>query len=119
MVALWTGKAVGGNRRLNYNRNLGWAVPNRRYQSFVNDMTALFMVERNREVISEPVSVKISVKIPKRMDIDAIIKPVLDALERGGVILDDNQVQHIVVTRHAEWPGRSGDVVLVFVERFI
>lgn len=63
-----------------------------------------------------PVSVQIEYAAPdnKTRDIDNIVKPCLDALSKGGLILDDSQVDKLVVER---LPVCKGGRIVIRVER--
>ncbi|MBO1926670.1 RusA family crossover junction endodeoxyribonuclease [Thiomicrorhabdus sp. 6S2-11] len=55
-------------------------------------------------------SVTIGLYPPNRraFDIDNRVKPVLDALQDGGLILDDGQIDRLTVQRHGKDPDKSG-----------
>ena len=63
-----------------------------------------------------PVSVQIEYAAPdtKIRDIDNIVKPCLDALSKGGLILDDSQVDELNVKR---LPVVKGGKIVIHVER--
>ena len=51
---------------------------------------------------------------PTRVDLDKLIRGVLDGLTRGGLIVDDRHVTHLVAAkRWAERPGEEGVAVTV------
>lgn len=65
-----------------------------------------------------PVSVEIALCPPsrRRMDIDNRIKPVLDALQKAGVLADDSLVHRLVVTwDHNQKVADAGGCICVVV----
>jgi Holliday junction resolvase RusA-like endonuclease len=56
--------------------------------------------------ITGPVRVELLVST-RRMDIDALIKPVLDCIERSGAIRNDGQVVDLHVRKEGLPPGRT------------
>lgn len=76
------------------------------YKAFVNEITSqavLTMAKLKMSTIKEPVNVSVFAYIKnKRKDIDNFVKPVLDALQKGGVIENDNQVMILHVEKCTE-----------------
>lgn len=78
------------------------------------DDAASWLVAQRTEVLTGPVSVKITVWFPnKRGDLDNRIKPVLDVLN-GVCWSDDSQVVHLVVGREISDKPRTVVVVEPF-----
>jgi len=96
ITAKWIGLAVSDNRRLIPGK--GRLVANRAYKKFKEGMAwELTIFETyGRE---ERVSVILRVKLPAHMDVSAIIKAALDAIQLSGVIKDDNQIDRLEVLR--------------------
>lgn len=66
--------------------------------------------QRQGEPLDGPATVTLSLKRPrKNADIDNRIKPVLDALEAGGAIVNDKNVTSIC----AAWASHDGCIVTV------
>ena len=63
------------------------------------DMAVGFSLTRPREPIDYPVDARIEVSLWKRIDSDAPVKGILDALELGRVIEDDKLIRHFSVIR--------------------
>ena len=65
-----------------------------------NDMAVGFMVTRPKAPIDYPVDARIHVTTWKRLDSDAPVKGIFDALEIAGVLKDDKQIRDFTVIRH-------------------
>jgi Holliday junction resolvase RusA-like endonuclease len=95
IAATWTGKVVGCNRRLIMGR--GRMIANREYTAFVQDMARVL---RQRPASKKVVtSVTLALTIPTRMDVDAIIKPCLDAIQCAGIVANDNEITRVTAER--------------------
>ena len=64
------------------------------------DMAVGFMVTRPKAPIDHQVDARIHVWTWKRLDSDAPIKGIFDALEIAGVLKDDKQIRDFTVIRH-------------------
>ena len=101
--ASWSGKAVGGNRRLDTAR--GRIYRSAAYRVFLEELACTFGTVDPGAHFERPVTVYIQQHVNGRRDVDSLIKPVLDALERSGVIASDNLVREIRVMRQAKDGG--------------
>jgi len=97
IIAFWSGKAVGVNKRLLWNPRLKRNVPNPKYKAFKESMA--WAIVPHKEVITGLVDVKLSVSLWKMMDSDSVMKPCLDAIEASGLIKNDSQVKNITIER--------------------
>lgn len=107
---------------VNHYKKIGRTVVTKKgksYQARINSPeTKLFYYEvwlRIRSVkavkrILEPIATLLSVTIyayppdKRKRDIDNLAKPVLDSLQKGGLIADDNQISRLVIERCAMIP---------------
>ena len=108
LVVCWEGKATGANRRLGYGG--GRAYPDPDYVAFMKDLTLSIRKEMGwcppwPYPIEGPVKVDLVLRI-RRMDIDSLVKPVLDCIEKAGAIKNDSQVAELHVCRKGLPPGR-------------
>lgn len=77
-----------------------------------SDMAVGFMVTRPMPIIEHPVDARLHVWTWKRLDSDAPIKGIFDALELAGVLRDDKQIRDFTVIRHYH-PRDAPDLVKV------
>ena len=78
---------------------------------------AIYLMRKHSPTLSGRLSIVIKAYPPDRRkrDIDNIYKALLDALQHGGLYGDDNQIDHLEITRcKVEKPGR---VELIITER--
>jgi Holliday junction resolvase RusA-like endonuclease len=87
----WNGWAVGENRRNGYSRRTGRAFPNPKYQAFLKDLAWTIKLAAPGVELSQP-RVSFLLDAP-RLDVDALVKPVLDAVEASGVIVNDREIR--------------------------
>ena len=110
MTATWAGMAVSDNRRLIQGR--GRMVANPAYQVFKESMA--WALAADPCGIGFPpearVRVHLTVTLPRRMDISAVVKAALDAIQLTGAITDDNKVDELVVTRAGIAKGRQATI---------
>jgi len=110
--ATWTGIAVSDNRRLMHTR--GRMIPNPAYIAFKEgmawDLTGIKGGGGFCSMLGR-VSVRLSCSLPVRMDVSAIVKAALDAIQLSGVILDDNQVDFLEVRRVGKAEGKTSTIV--------
>ena len=113
LQVIWTGKAVGGNRRLQQGTRRWYKNP--AYGYFQTDLgKAIFQAWEPRGVLSGPVDVFLLFTVNSRRDIDSLVKPVLDCLQTpnpkrphgAGVITDDVQICQLRVIKQTK-PKRS------------
>jgi Holliday junction resolvase RusA-like endonuclease len=107
--AEWSGTAVSDNRRLIPCR--GRSVANPAYKAFKESMAWSIKLVRGDWILAGRVSVRLVVRIPPRMDVSAIIKSALDAIQLAGVILDDNQIDRLLVERMGPAVGRVSRII--------
>lgn len=103
----WDGRAVGENRRKEFSRKLGRAYPNRAYQCFLNDLAWTIRAASSEILISARVDFLVDAP---RLDVDALVKPVLDAVQRAGLMHNDSRVIHQASDRadlrhRQDWKG--------------
>lgn len=64
------------------------------------DMAVGFMVTRPKAPIEHPVDARVEVTLWKRLDSDAPVKGIFDALEIAGVLKDDKLIRDFTIIRH-------------------
>jgi Holliday junction resolvase RusA-like endonuclease len=116
ICAEWTGKAYGVNRRLDTTR-YGHVYTRADYKGFKQGLAWSLHEARKHCDDKLPYHGDVSVHIHMvvRHDIDACIKPVLDALELADVLSDDKQVRRLLVTMDKK-RGRVPDRIRVTVD---
>jgi len=100
----YVGKVVGVNRRLAWSRRLGKAYPEKAYAEFKKALTweikkAMGVCPPWPYPISGPVEIKIDAVLPPQMDLDNIVKPILDAFQIAGAVANDWGFTKLVVNR--------------------
>lgn len=77
-------------------------------------MATLKSLRLDAEQITERLTVRMELHPPNRrkFDIDNRIKPVLDALQRGGLIVDDEQIDDLRIKRGDHDTERRGFVII-------
>jgi len=80
-----------------------------RAQAWHREAWAVLRAQKNGGPIKGPVAVTLVLHPPdrRRRDVDNVLKAVLDALVKGGVLRDDSQVEELHVVRRAPSPGGS------------
>lgn len=101
MIARWAGRAVSENRRLAPGR--GRFRTSEAYRAFKSSLVAALLPVAVR--FEGQVAVRLRVAVSARMDVQNVIKPVLDALEESGVLENDRQVVALNVLRRARKGG--------------
>ena len=86
----WSGHAVGENRRKEFSRRLGRAYPNPRYVAFKADLAWTIRLAALGVRLVAP-RVTFLMDAP-RLDVDALVKPVLDAVQESGLVANDRAV---------------------------
>lgn len=109
-VFFFTGKTVSVNKWLagrvikNHGKHVAILYKRPEYVRFVNSLAATFSKGKSFE--NRKVDCVVTVYLPERQDSDSIIKPILDAMELGGLIKNDKNVRDIQIVRgyhaHAE-----------------
>jgi len=105
LMVKWEGRAIAANRRLAQGKGRFYSEP--RYQNFINSMAWLLKKKARGQVLKGDVAVRLELVIPKQMDTDSLIKPCMDALQRSGVIVNDNQVRMVTGERIGVANGES------------
>jgi len=100
----YVGRVAGANRRLGYSPFLRRAYPNPDYHGFLAELAkeirkAMGWCPPWPYPLRPPLSVKLRALLPARMDLDNIIKPVLDALQLAGAVADDVGIVLLEVER--------------------
>jgi Holliday junction resolvase RusA-like endonuclease len=113
ITATWRGNAVSDNRRL-IQRGGRW-IANPAYKAFKEEMAwglkgASYSWHKDSSVVR--VSVILRVFLPPRMDVSAIVKAALDAVQLSGIVKDDNQVDRLEVIRCGT--SKKGESSIVF-----
>ena len=105
VVVDWNGHAVGENRRLCYSRRTGRAFLNPKYVAFRDDLAWTIKAAAMGRVDHAP-RVQILMDAP-RLDVDALVKAILDAVQVSGVVENDRAVvaQSSERARRGEWYG--------------
>ncbi len=87
-----------------------WLIPSYRggltlssaYAKFKDDLCVVFSGDRVRQkidIVTTPVDITIYCRLPKKIDSDNILKPIIDAVEHAQIIKNDNLVQDIFLLR--------------------
>ena len=114
----WTGKAYGVNRRLEKGAH-GNFYKSDGYRGFQDGLTWQLVDAQIRAGggIRGDVQVRLEFTIDALRDVDSLIKPVLDCLERAECIENDRRVMRVVATKHKR-PRKAPDVIRVCVEEW-
>ncbi len=90
LMVEWTGIAIGANKRLAVGRGRIYSEP--QYQRFIDDMAWTIKAQARGRQFPGRIRVDLEFEIPKRMDTDALVKPCWDAVQRSGLVADDNLI---------------------------
>jgi len=94
----YVGPVCGVNKRYGIFR--GRMVLSMQYREFVQDLTLQFLLQRKQKPgTKKHVSVSIQLWIPDKMDSDAPLKPIFDALQHAGIHENDNQIRRYHVEK--------------------
>ena len=111
----WSGKAWGTNRRLEKGK-YGNIYLNRKYQGFEKGLTYLLMAyNTDKRALAGEVRVHLDFTISAARDIDSLIKPVLDCLQKARIVKNDKQITRLFVSKNAK-KRREEDRIRVMVE---
>ena len=92
IIASWTGKAVSENDRLRAGRGLWRAKP--AYKGFKESVAWVLRIEqKDTPPIEGPVSVRLFLELNPDIDAQNVLKPVFDAIQLAGVIVNDKQIR--------------------------
>ena len=113
-TAKWSGKAVSANRRLAPGKG-GRFYRAADYTSFLKSLAVTFQAEASRQrwvTTKVPVAVEICAWLPAQMDGEAVQKPVLDALELAGVVVNDRQCSDVRMRKMGVCPVSRIEIVV-------
>ncbi len=93
---IYVGTVCGKNRRVGVRG--GKVYSTSEYRSFI-DLLAFVMRAKNNRMrwgtFEGPVAVRITEKINPKRDIDSLVAPILDAMQKAWVIRNDSQVKKV------------------------
>ncbi len=106
IIAKWTGKAYGVNKRLDTTR-YGRIYASHGYKGFKEGLAWVLRAANHRHVTFEG-PVRVDVWYVMRHDLDALTKPVMDAIALAGIVKNDKQIAE----RHEyrKWKTRLRDL---------
>jgi Holliday junction resolvase RusA-like endonuclease len=119
---IWSGKAIRINRRYGARivgrKAMLFNTP--QYTQFVESMAMTFMTQHKGPPIEGDVAIFISFSLARKKgksgaDTDAYNKQIMDALEHGGVIANDNQVKFQATINAGADPDGITDTISVVV----
>ncbi|MCX7745229.1 MAG: RusA family crossover junction endodeoxyribonuclease, partial [Flavobacteriales bacterium] len=87
------------NERLIWNPRAKRIVLNSKYRNSIHELRKF--ISNNYKNPQGNKNFLIVIIVPKRKDIDACVKPILDAMERN-IYLNDSQVTSLLVFKHSE-----------------
>ncbi len=125
-VFTWSGKAIRINRRYSIGY-AGYGIKNKpilrltkEYRDFLADMSVTFCSQHYGPPMTGPVAVFLAFSLSRKgkdADTDAYNKQVLDALEEGGVLENDNQVIfHSALNAGGDKDGTSDVFTVTVIE---
>ena len=111
----WRGKAVGVNRWLETNRR-GVMYKNPEYAAFQDELIYyLKLAKRGKKTMTGGVMVVLHFVVNPLRDIDSLEKPILDSLEKSGVIENDRQVVGVSKTKSPKKGRKDLDQIQIVV----
>ncbi len=108
----WKGQAIGVNRRSIRSRH-GTIITSAVYRAFVTELTVEMLRQGKGYRVVGPADV--TVLQYSAHDIDALIKPILDALEDANVIENDKLVTELSVTKRHKRRRKELDRLEIWV----
>ena len=112
-TCIYKGKTTGTNKRLDTRRN-GRMYKNSEYASFQNSLTCEMLKQGHyKPAMTDPVFVKLFITISKQKDIDSLIKPVLDCLQKASVIKNDNLIRRLLVVKDIKKTGEQDSIKII------
>ncbi len=113
----WEGKAYGSNRRLESNR-YGTIYKNSAYRGFQEGLIWMLKAyNRQKRPLAGEIEVRLHFTVSELRDIDSLVKPVLDCIEKAGVIENDRQIRVLIVRKYSKKRYRDLDKIRVAVEQ--
>lgn len=105
----YIGPVRGDNRRLAWSPSQHRAFPDRDYASFKRALCwtitrAMGAAPPWPYPLAGPLLLLADFELPPRMDTTALVKPLMDALQLAGAIIDDHQIEQLRVRRTAIHP---------------
>ena len=95
----------------------GKRFKNKEYAKFQNNLTYEMLKQgRYKPAMTETVSVKLFFSISKQRDIDSLIKPVLDCLQKASVIKNDNLIRRLLVIKDIKKTGEPDSIKIICSE---
>ena len=89
-ILKWEGRAVGENRRLETARGRFYASAN--YKAFMDSMVWTFKAQGGKVLFTYP-DVLIHASVGPLVDDHNLFKPILDAIERAGLVDNDRNIR--------------------------
>jgi Holliday junction resolvase RusA-like endonuclease len=115
IYAEWSGKAWGSNRRLEKGK-YGNIHVNSEYHRFQNGLTwMLIAYNTGKKPLTGDVRVHLDFTIAINRDIDSLIKPVLDCLQKAQILKNDSQITRLFVSKKAK-KRREEDRIRIVVQ---
>lgn len=108
----WTGKAVGENRRLCPGKSRWYQ--NADYRAFLDGMTILFRAQAGGIVFNQP-DILICAKVGALVDDQNLFKPVLDAIERAGIVDNDRNIGWKRMAPPERHPQGQDDEIMILI----
>lgn len=115
-TATWEGEAVSKNENQRRGKVSG-AVGRARYQCFIDGVawTLRAAAGRDFEPFAGPVAVRLEIACSSRMDHHNLVDPLMDALQRSGVLSNDRKAVDVDAVR----TGNASPARVVFMVRDI
>lgn len=110
-VLKYSGKIVGVNARMGYSRKLGRGFTTKKYKEFLAKLISLVSVSN----LTPASLIVIEMSLSPRRDIDSAVKPILDALERSGALVDDVSVSGLMCFKQRNRKRSEPEVIICTV----